>query len=101
MTLCEIQLINCKSFVKAYFLIERLTERHIRWADTVFISAMIVQKESFEEVVALCNRHGTPVVAGGPYATSCYQEISGFAHDTHGVFQDQVDFIQQAVIPSL
>jgi radical SAM superfamily enzyme YgiQ (UPF0313 family) len=60
--------------------IERLTERHIRWADTVFVSAMIVQKESFENVVALCNRLGTPVVAGGPYATSCYQEITGVDH---------------------
>ena len=60
--------------------IERLTDSHIRWADTVFISAMIVQKESFEEVVALCNRHDTPVVAGGPYATSCHQEITGVDH---------------------
>lgn len=60
--------------------IERLTENHIQWADTVFISAMIVQKESFEKVVGLCNRHGTPVVAGGPYATSSYQDIQGVDH---------------------
>ncbi|MEJ2661116.1 MAG: B12-binding domain-containing radical SAM protein [Desulfobacteraceae bacterium] len=60
--------------------VERLTEGHLRWADTVFISAMIVQKESFEKVVALCNRHGTPVVAGGPYATSCYPDITGVDH---------------------
>jgi radical SAM superfamily enzyme YgiQ (UPF0313 family) len=60
--------------------IERLTGSHVRWADTVFISAMIVQKESFEKVVALCNRHGTPVVAGGPYATSCYRHIAGVDH---------------------
>ncbi|MGD9367191.1 MAG: radical SAM protein [Desulfobacteraceae bacterium] len=60
--------------------IERLTESHMRWADTVFVSAMIVQKASFEKVVDLCNRHGTPVVAGGPYATSCYQDLSGVDH---------------------
>ncbi len=57
--------------------IEPLTQRHIRWADAVFISAMIVQKDSFEQVVSLCNRNGKPVVAGGPYATSSYRQISG------------------------
>jgi radical SAM superfamily enzyme YgiQ (UPF0313 family) len=60
--------------------IEQLTETQIQWADAVFISAMIVQKESFEKVVARCNRHGTPVVAGGPYATSGYRDIEGVDH---------------------
>jgi radical SAM superfamily enzyme YgiQ (UPF0313 family) len=75
--------------------VERLTEKHIQWADTVFISAMIVQKESFEKVVGLCNRHGTPVVAGGPYATSSYRDIQGVDHFVLGeaepVFADFLD----------
>ena len=49
----------------------------VEWADLVFLSAMIVQKRSFEEIVRLCNDVGTPVVAGGPYPISQHQEIRG------------------------
>jgi radical SAM superfamily enzyme YgiQ (UPF0313 family) len=45
--------------------------------DLVFISAMIVQKSSFEHVVHLCNVCHVPVVAGGPYPTSSNEEITG------------------------
>ena len=38
---------------------------------------MIVQKESFEKIVARCNRLGVPVAAGGPFPTSCREEITG------------------------
>lgn len=55
----------------------KLREKDILNADIVFISAMIVQKESFEEVVKLCNDLGKPVVAGGPYPTSSYKSITG------------------------
>jgi len=40
---------------------------------------MIVQKDSFEEVVA-SNRMGKPVIAGGPYVTSSAEEIQGVDH---------------------
>ena len=50
------------------------------WADLVFVSAMIVQKSSFEEVVSLCNRRGRPVVAGGPYPSSSQEQIQGVDH---------------------
>jgi radical SAM superfamily enzyme YgiQ (UPF0313 family) len=49
----------------------------IEAADIVFISAMIVQKQSFEEIVALCGECNRPVVAGGPYPSSLYREIEG------------------------
>lgn len=57
-----------------------LREADVTRADLVFISAMIVQKESMERVIRLCNRLGTPVVAGGPYPTSCHDQIEGVAH---------------------
>lgn len=57
-----------------------LDDEDIKWADYAFISAMIVQKESFREVVHRCNRLGTPVVAGGPYPTSSHESIDGVAH---------------------
>jgi radical SAM superfamily enzyme YgiQ (UPF0313 family) len=57
--------------------IEPLTPDQITTADLVFISAMIIQKRSFDNVVALCNNLGTPVVAGGPYPTSSHEKITG------------------------
>jgi tRNA A37 methylthiotransferase MiaB len=57
-----------------------LDPEDIEKADMVFISAMIVQKQSFKEVVQLCNQAATPVVAGGPYPISLYEEIEGVDH---------------------
>src|SRR6516225_7072339 len=34
--------------------VERLKESHLRWADFVMISAMIVHKDSVNEIVARC-----------------------------------------------
>ena len=60
--------------------VEPLTRAAVAWADLVFISAMIVQKASLERAIQLCNQMGKPVVAGGPYPTSCHEEIRGVAH---------------------
>ena len=60
--------------------VEPLSQTHVEWADAVFVSAMIIQKESLREVIRLCQRTKTPVVAGGPYPTSSYREIEGIDH---------------------
>ena len=54
-----------------------LEREDIEEADIVFVSAMIVQKQSFEEIIALCGECARPVVAGGPYPISSYREIEG------------------------
>jgi radical SAM superfamily enzyme YgiQ (UPF0313 family) len=46
--------------------VEKLKDKDILWADMVFISAMLVQKESAQEVITRCNSLGRKVVAGGP-----------------------------------
>ncbi len=46
-----------------------LHEKDILWADYVFISAMVVQRKSVEDVVAACKRLGRKTVAGGPLFT--------------------------------
>lgn len=52
--------------------VESLWPDDIEWADMVFVSAMIVQRESLEYVVDLCRSMGKKVVVGGPYvSTSC------------------------------
>ncbi len=57
-----------------------LERRDVEEADLVFISAMIIHKASFEEIVRLCRECGKPVVAGGPYPISSWQEIEGVDH---------------------
>jgi radical SAM superfamily enzyme YgiQ (UPF0313 family) len=52
----------------------------IKWADVVFASAMLVQKDSLKQVVALCNSVGTRVIVGGPYVTTTLEELSGADH---------------------
>lgn len=54
-----------------------LNDMDIEWADMVFITAMIVQKESFLEVISRCRKYGKTVVAGGPYPTSSWETIEG------------------------
>ena len=55
-------------------------EAQLQRADLVFVSAMMVQKKSFDEVVARCRALGKTVVAGGPYPTSSHDNISGVDH---------------------
>jgi radical SAM superfamily enzyme YgiQ (UPF0313 family) len=57
-----------------------LSAQDVDWADLVFVSAMIVQKRSFEEVVHLCRERGRTVVAGGPYPSSSHELIRGVDH---------------------
>jgi len=44
--------------------IEPLHSRDIQWADYVFISAMYIQKESVDKVIAECQKWHKKIVAG-------------------------------------
>lgn len=58
----------------------KLRDEDVIWADMVFLSAMIVQKDSFRDVVKVCQRLNKPVTAGGPYPTASYKFIDGVNH---------------------
>jgi radical SAM superfamily enzyme YgiQ (UPF0313 family) len=60
--------------------ISHLSDEQILWADTVFLGGMSIQRRSFKEVTARCNRLGVRVVAGGPLCTMHHQELSGVDH---------------------
>jgi len=60
--------------------VQPLTDEHLDWADLVFTSTMIVQQDSLKEVVQLCNQARIPVIAGGPYPTSYYEDLEGVDH---------------------
>ena len=60
--------------------VRALKATDIKWADVVFASAMLVQKDSLKRVVAMCNAAGTRVVVGGPYVTTTLEELKGADH---------------------
>jgi len=58
----------------------RLTDSDIKWADYVFISAMVVQRDSVKEVISRCRKLNARIVAGGPLFTTGYEEFDGVDH---------------------
>jgi len=60
--------------------VTRLTDGDIKWADHVFLSAMVVQRNSVKEVITRCRKLDTRVVAGGPLFTTGYEEFDGVDH---------------------
>jgi radical SAM superfamily enzyme YgiQ (UPF0313 family) len=57
-----------------------LTDEDLKWADYVFISAMVIQSNSAKEVITRCNKLGTKIVAGGPLFTTRYEEFDSIDH---------------------
>lgn len=57
-----------------------LTDTDLAWADYVFVSAMIVQRDSARQVIARCHEAGVPVVAGGPLFTMEYDRFPEVSH---------------------
>lgn len=58
----------------------QLKDKDILWADYIFISAMIIQRESVEEVINRCKNLGAKIVAGGPLFISHYDEFPEVDH---------------------
>ena len=57
-----------------------LKSSDIEWADIVFATAMLVQKESLIKIVERCKARGKRVVVGGPFITSAIEKIPGVDH---------------------
>lgn len=60
--------------------VEQLSDRDIEWADVVFVSAMIVQNESLEEVVQRSRALGKRVAVGGPYVSTSSERLPDADH---------------------
>jgi radical SAM superfamily enzyme YgiQ (UPF0313 family) len=60
--------------------VTRLSAEDLAWADYVFISGMVVQRESACHIIARCQEAGVRVVAGGPLFTSEYEQFEGVDH---------------------
>jgi radical SAM superfamily enzyme YgiQ (UPF0313 family) len=60
--------------------VTQLKTKDIQWADYVYISAMVIQKESVDFVIGECKKLGKKVVAGGPLFTQDYENYPQIDH---------------------
>ena len=60
--------------------VKDLFDEDIQWADYVFISAMVVQRDSVKEVISRCKALNVKTVCGGPLFTTGYDEFEGVDH---------------------
>ena len=60
--------------------VQNLTDSDIKWADYLFISAMVVQQASTKEVIRRAKNLGVKVVAGGPLFTTEPENYSEVDH---------------------
>lgn len=60
--------------------VRSLKSSDIEWADMVFVTGMLVQKESLHEAVRRCKARGKRVVLGGPYVTTTIEDLPDADH---------------------
>jgi len=60
--------------------VRSLKSSAIEWADIIFVTGMLVQKESVHEVVKRCKALGKRVVLGGPYVTTTIEDLPDVDH---------------------
>src|SRR5437899_7123688 len=60
--------------------VRSLKSSDIEWADIVFATAMLVQKEALHDVVRRCKAKGKRVVLGGPYVTTTIEGLPEADH---------------------
>jgi len=60
--------------------VTQITEKDLAWADSVFISAMAVQRESARQIITHCKKAGLKVTAGGPLFTDEHAEFETVDH---------------------
>lgn len=57
-----------------------LTDEDLKWADYVFLSAMVIQRESARLTIERCTKAGVKVVAGGPLFTMEHEQFPAVDH---------------------
>jgi radical SAM superfamily enzyme YgiQ (UPF0313 family) len=60
--------------------VQPLMTRDIDWADIVFVTAMLVQRDSFKQVLQRCKALGKRVVVGGPYVSTSSENLPHADH---------------------
>lgn len=60
--------------------VRKLRENDLAWADVVFISGMIAQRDSAHGLIAHCRAAGKTIVAGGPLFTIEHEQFPAVDH---------------------
>jgi len=60
--------------------VDHLKDDEIQWADLIFISAMVVQRESAKSIIHYCKTMGKTIIAGGPLFTGEYDQFPEVDH---------------------
>jgi radical SAM superfamily enzyme YgiQ (UPF0313 family) len=60
--------------------VKSLTDDDLAWADYVFLSGMIVQRDSARAIIDRCKKAGVKVVAGGPLFTMEHEQFPDVDH---------------------
>jgi len=55
--------------------VQKLDAKDIQEADLIFVSAMIIQKESVREIISQAKKFKKRIVAGGPLFTTGFEEF--------------------------
>ncbi len=74
---------------------KKLKDDDIRWADFVFVSAMVIQRESADSVIERCKKLRAPVVAGGPLFTTEHESYDNVDHLVLGEGETTVPLLVQ------
>jgi len=70
--------------------VQPLKDGDLQWADYVFLSGMIVHKDSAHEIAARCAAFGKTVIAGGPLFTTGHAEFPEIHHFVLGEVEDLI-----------
>lgn len=57
-----------------------LRDGDLKWADYVFLSGMVIQKQSVDQVIERCSQLGKKIVAGGPLFTAFPEIYTNIDH---------------------
>jgi radical SAM superfamily enzyme YgiQ (UPF0313 family) len=58
----------------------RLRDRHLKWADMVFLTGMVIQKKSADHVIERCRKLNVKIAAGGPLFTAFPESYLNIDH---------------------
>jgi radical SAM superfamily enzyme YgiQ (UPF0313 family) len=68
-----------------------LADADVAWADYVFVSGMIVHKDSAHEIARRCASAGKTVIAGGPLFTTGHHDFPEIPHFVLGEAEGVID----------
>ena len=76
--------------------VQELTDADLDWADFVFMSAMMIQRRSLDEVVERCKLRQIPTIAGGPFPTSYHEDLDHVDYIIRGEVEETFpDFLRE------